>query len=255
MPRVTLLTDFGTRDGYVGAMKGVISSIFPGVTLDDVSHEVEPGDIAGAALSLGRYWKRYPGGTVHLVVVDPGVGTDRRVVALEADRRFLVAPDNGVLTRVLDSASSWRAVEITNPGYLLADRSRTFHGRDVMAPAAAYLARGIHLQRLGDPVDDLVRVPEPVPVRKEEELLGEVVALDRFGNLITNLPEAWLDGAETVEIVGRSVPLRQTYGEVPSGEPVAVVNSDARLEVAARDGSAARLLGAEVGTPVRVSRS
>ncbi|MSR23310.1 MAG: hypothetical protein EXR92_07200 [Gemmatimonadetes bacterium] len=252
MARITLLTDFGTQDGYVGAMKGVIASIIPGAVVDDVSHGVVPGDVKGAALVLGRYWSLYPTGTVHVVVVDPGVGTARRALAVEADRRFLVAPDNGVLSWVFEEADALRMVEITRPEYMRPWPSHTFHGRDVFAPAASFLARGLHLSRLGPVVDDPVRITEPELELEEGAIVGRVVSMDRFGNLVTNLDGGRLEEAEGVEVGGRTIPVVKTYGEGKPREVVALMNSDGRLEVAARDTSAAELLNAGVGTPVRV---
>ncbi|MEX0935797.1 MAG: SAM-dependent chlorinase/fluorinase [Gemmatimonadota bacterium] len=255
MPRVTLLTDFGTRDGYVGAMKGVIASIFPGVIIDDVSHSIEAGDIRSTALVLARYWSRYPPGTIHVVVVDPGVGTERRAIAGEVDRRFFVAPDNGVLSRVLDASEKSRIVQVENPEYILPEAGSTFHGRDVFAPAAAYLARGVHLTRLGARVQDPVRL-EPERVRKVDGAMeGKVISQDRFGNLVTNLPGSALEGEADVQIGGQTIPVVKTYGEAAPERLAALVNSDGRVEVAVRDGSAARLLGAGVGTPIRITHS
>jgi len=252
MSRITLLTDFGTRDGYVGAMKGVVASIFPGVSVDDVSHEIRRGDIEGAAFALRRYWKLYPPGTVHCIVVDPGVGTRRRALAVEADRRFLVAPDNGVLSRVFDEAGQLSTFEISNADYIRPEPGHTFHGRDVFAPAAAYLARGVHLSRLGGRVSDPVRIGEPEVEVEGDSIVGRVISLDRFGNLLTNVPGGRVSGAEAVEVEGRSIPMARTYGEVGPRELAAVVNSDGRLEVAARDTSAAELLKVGVGTRVLV---
>ncbi len=255
-PRLTLLTDFGTRDGYVGAMKGVMAAVAPGVALDDISHAVEAGDVEGAALTLERYWDRYPPGTVHLVVVDPGVGTERRGLAVEAAGRLLVLPDNGVVTRVITSASRWQAVALENQEFLGPDRSSTFHGRDVFAPAAAHLARGLDLKLLGPAVDDPVLVPlPPSPIRRDDESLqGQVIGIDRFGNLSTNLPGHCLEGPVEVEVDGRRISPAISYGEVEKGALLALVNSDQRVEVAAREASAARLLGVEKGAPVRLIR-
>ena len=252
MPRITLLTDFGTRDGYVGAMKGVMASVFPGVTVDDISHSVAPGDVEGASLSLTRYWDRYPSGTVHVVVVDPGVGTDRRPLAVEADRKLLVAPDNGVLSGVLESGAKVRVVKIENVDYLARNPSATFHGRDVFAPAAAFLARGVHISRLGSRVSDPIRLAEPEVEEDGEFVSARVVSMDRFGNLITNLRGAGVEVAREVEVDGQSIPVVRTYGDVDSRSLAAVVNSDGRLEVAARDASAADLLDAGIGTRVRI---
>lgn len=253
MARITLLTDFGTRDGYVGAVKGVISAIFPGVFLDDISHDLDQGDVRGASLALERYWDRFARGTVHFAVVDPGVGTGRRALAVEVERRFLVVPDNGLATPILASDRPWRAVELEPGAYLKPPESRTFHGRDLFAPAAAYLARGIHLSRLGSPVSDPVLLSQPAVRREAEGVIGEVIVRDRFGNLVTNLDGGLLDGASEVEIAGRCIPVRQTYGEVEPGELLALANSDRRVEVAARDDSAARLLDVEEGASVRIS--
>lgn len=277
LPTVTLLTDFGTRDGYVAAMKGVMADLVPGVRLDDASHDLEQGDIRGASWALSRYWNRYPPGTVHLAVVDPGVGTDRRALAVEADGRFVVAPDNGLPTRVLAAAGEWRAVETTDERYWGGDRSRTFHGRDLFAPVAAHLARGVELEALGPGISDPVRLEDADPIRTREGIVGEVVAEDHFGNLITNIPASVLSGGRfgTVVVGGTTarktestdrgagsfggleeskveLALAPTYGSVESGELTVLINSAGMLEVAVRNGSAARRLGAGRGLPVEV---
>ncbi len=252
MARITLLTDFGTQDGYVGAMKGVLATRAPLATVEDIAHDVPPGEIRKASLALRRYWNRYPAGTVHLVVVDPGVGTERRALAMEADGRFLVAPDNGVLSGVLSQASAWRCVAARASEALPPPSSRTFHGRDLFAPMAAHLALGTPLETLGERVDDLRRLPEVRPRRAEGWLEGEVVEVDRFGNLATNLPESTVRAVGVVEVAGRAVPFRGTYADVESGEVLALRDSDGRIEIAVRGGSAARRLGAGVGASVRV---
>lgn len=252
--RITLLTDFGTADGYVAAMKGVMAEIAPEAIFDDAGHDLPQGDLRRAAWSLSRYWDRYPPGTVHLVVVDPGVGTDRRPLALEADGRFVVAPDNGVVSRILDAAERWRAVELG--GDLFPDRrSATFHGRDLFAPAAARIADGSDLEALGAPIEEPVRLEEPIPARGGDRIGGEVLVVDRFGNLITNVPASELPPGAVVRIGGRELPLRSTYGAVAPGTLLALVNSSDRLEVAVRDGSAARRLDAGPGTEVEVALS
>lgn len=253
-PRVTLLTDFGTRDGYVAAMKGVLSTLAPDAHLDDVAHDLPQGDVEAAAWTLSRYWNRYPEGTVHLVVVDPGVGTDRRALAIAVDRRYVVAPDNGVTSRVLDAAEGWSAVEIVEEAYLAADRSTTFHGRDVFAPAAGHLARGVEPSAVGPGVDDPVRIPEPSPMTEGDTIRGEVVAVDGFGNLVTNVEGDDLTPGAVVRVAGRELGVRSTYADVGAGELLALVNSSARLEVAVRDGSAALRLDAGRGLPVEVRR-
>jgi S-adenosylmethionine hydrolase len=168
-------------------MKGVIATIYPGVLVDDVSHDVARGDIQGASLALGRYWHRYPSGSVHVVVVDPGVGTERRALAAEVDRRFIVAPDNGILSHALGAATRTKVVEIVNRDYTMSEPGHTFHGRDIFAPAAAFLARGVPLSRLGPPIEDPVLFSEPDVEEDGEAIVGQVIALDHFGNLVTNL--------------------------------------------------------------------
>ncbi len=255
MPRLTLLTDFGTADGYVAAMKGMIAAICPEAAVDDASHDVPPGDIEAGAWALWRYWRLYPPGTVHVVVVDPGVGSARKALAVRADERWLVAPDNGVLTRVLDEAAAWTAVAISERRYLREPVSRTFHGRDVFAPAAAHLAAGVALEALGSPVADPVRLSLPRFTITPEGITGAVVHVDRFGNLVTNIPETWA-AAGRVVVGGRELgAIRQTYAEVAPGELLALIGSAGLLEISVRDGSATVLLGLTRGAEVLVLRS
>lgn len=241
---VTLMTDFGTRDGYVAEMKGVLLERAPGIPLIDITHDIPPHDIDTARQVLARYWQRFPRGTVHLVVVDPGVGTARRALAVASEGRFLVGPDNGVLSPALalDGAT---AVALHVP----ADASATFHGRDVFAPAAAALASGRPIASLGVPCPDpiLTAVPALVPA-PGGRLEGEVVAIDRFGNAVTNLPAP--DGDATAEWAGRRLPVRRTYSDVERGEVVALVGSSGHIEIAVREGSAAAVLGIARGARV-----
>jgi S-adenosylmethionine hydrolase len=216
------------------------------VIVDDVAHDVPPGDVEAAAWALGAYWRRYPEGTVHVVVVDPGVGTSRRALVAEADGRLLVGPDNGVLSWALREA--WRAGEvraIEMPSG--AEISQTFHGRDVFAPAAARLAGGVAMSALGDPAVGMVRLPWPEPVLSHGHgARGEVVHVDRFGNLITNLrADARRDGDGVASLLAgeQRAPIGRTYGDVASGELVAYVGSRGLWEIAVRDGSAADRIG------------
>jgi S-adenosylmethionine hydrolase len=229
--RATLLTDFGTRDGYVAAMKGVIAQIAPSAHVEDASHDIPQGDVLMAAFALRRYWRCYPTGTVHIVVVDPGVGTDRAALAIQAEGHFFVGPDNGVFTFIPPGAM----VTLPTP----ARSSRTFHGRDVFAPAAARLLSGAALADVG----------EQTFVRVELELPSEprIISVDRFGNLITNVTEAC-----DVEINGRIVKVASTYGEVAAGALLALINSEGLLEIAVRNGSAAETLGVSRGAEVRL---
>ncbi|HEX8725433.1 MAG TPA: SAM-dependent chlorinase/fluorinase [Gemmatimonadaceae bacterium] len=240
---VTLLTDFGTADGYVAEMKGVLMTGAPEATLVDISHDVPPQDVDAARLALARYWKRFPEGTIHVVVVDPGVGTARAAIAVESQRRFLIGPDNGVLSPAL-LAPGVRVVRLAEPP----GASHTFHGRDVFAPAAVHLVLGRPFDALGEPVTDAVIRRTPEAHRAPDgSVHGQVVAIDRFGNCITNLVGV-RGGA--VEIGGRTLPVRRVYADVAPGEPLALVGSSGLLEIAVRDGSAAAHLGIVRGAPV-----
>lgn len=254
MPHVTLLTDFGTVDGYAAAMAGVVASRAPGAVVEHASHDIPPGDILAAALGLFRYAVLYPEGTVHVVVVDPGVGTVRRPLAARIDGRFFVAPDNGVLTLVLQAAESVEIVAVAEPG-ILRNASATFHGRDIFAPTAARLAEGAELDGLGPAVLDPVILAIPQPQRTETGARGEILAVDRFGNLITNIPAEWLEStteaATRVTVAGQAAaPLRTTYGDVAPGELLALIGSLGFLEISVRDGSAAARLGVGRGAEV-----
>ena len=243
MSLITLLTDFGTADGYVGEIKGVLLSAVPQPSVVDIAHDVAPQDVEGARLALTRYWRRFPRGTVHLVVVDPGVGSPRAAIAVASDGRYLVGPDNGVLSPAL-LLSGVRVVSLLVPTHA----SSTFHGRDVFAPAAALLAAGAVLESLGPTNDHPVVRRTPEAKRLGDGAIGgEVISVDRFGNLITNLV-APRGGA--VEVSGRAVPLRRTYADVAPGEVIAIVGSSGLVEIAVRDGSAARELDARRGTIV-----
>ena len=242
-PLLTLLTDFGTADGYVAELKGVLLSALPQATLIDASHDVPPQDVEYARLALARYWRRFPEGTVHLVVVDPGVGSARRALAVASHGRLLVGPDNGVLSPALLLPGA-RVVALPVP----AAAAPTFHGRDVFAPAAARLAGGEALESLGRPCDDPVirRTPEARRI-DEGAVQGEVIAVDRFGNLITNLVTA---RGGIVEIGGMRLVLQRTYADTAAGALVALTGSSGLVEIAVRDGSAAAALGLGRGAVV-----
>lgn len=252
---VTLTTDFGTRDGYVAAMKGVILGIAPGVSLVDVSHEVAAQDVQGAAYLLAGVYRFFPPDTVHLVVVDPGVGTERRGLAVRGGEHLFVAPDNGVLTPVFDGEEDVRVVSLSNADYWRSAVSRTFHGRDIFAPVAAHLAAGIPLAVFGEAVSDPVRLDMPEPRAREGVVEGAVLWVDRFGNLVTNIPAATLSLGETYRItVGHLTVtgLFTTYGQVRAGQPLALIGSHGFVEVAVREGSAAEVAGAGRGALVRL---
>jgi S-adenosylmethionine hydrolase len=242
-PIVTLITDFGTVDGYVGEMKAVLISRVPDVEIIDITHDIPSQDIERARLTTARVWRRFPSGTIHIVVVDPGVGSSRAALAVASDDRFLVGPDNGVLSPALLIASA-RAVELPVPP----GASTTFHGRDLFAPAAAALARGEPIDTLGQIAANPIVRRTPEPTRRDDGAIeGEVIAIDHFGNAITNLIA--LRGG-IIEVVERRIQVRRTYAEAAIGEPVAVVGSSGFIEVAVRDGNAARALELERGSRV-----
>lgn len=232
---ITLLTDFGTADGYVGQMKGVLLTLAPDADIVDITHDIAPQDIDAARLALAHVWRRFPHGTVHLVVVDPGVGSSRDGLVVASDGRFLVGPDNGVLSPALLVAGA-RVINLP----LSPTAAPTFHGRDVFAPAAAALARGDSLDGLGVEARQPVirRTPEATR-RADGGIDGEVIAIDRFGNAITNLIAP---RGGTVEIASRRLPIQRTYTEVAVGAPVAVIGSTGFVEIAVRNGSAAGVL-------------
>jgi S-adenosylmethionine hydrolase len=242
-PIIALITDFGTADGYVGEVKGVLLSQAPGSVIVDIAHDMPPQDIDHARLTIARVWRRFPSGVIFVVVVDPGVGSSRAALAVASDGRFLVGPDNGVLSPALlvDGA---QVVELAIP----ATSSATFHGRDVFAPAAAALARGDPMGALGRTMTAPVIRRTPEPTRGTDGAVhGEVIDIDHFGNAVTNLigPRG---GA--VEVSGTRIPVRQMYAEVPRGEPVAVVGSMGFIEIAVRDGGAAEMLHLARGSRV-----
>jgi S-adenosylmethionine hydrolase len=255
-PVVTLTTDFGTRDAYVAAMKGVILGVCPQATLVDISHEVPPQDVRTGAFLLAEAAPWFPAGTIHLAVVDPGVGSSRRAVAIETQKATLVGPDNGIFARLLCADPMRRAVEITNPRYRRVEVSTTFHGRDLFAPAAAHLACGLDLMELGPAVEELSDLPIPSPRLEPGLALGEVIHVDRFGNLITNLEGHELPEHPSVQVEGGPpVGLCRTYADVAPGSLLALIGSSGFLEISVRDGSAAECLAVGPGARVVVRAS
>jgi S-adenosylmethionine hydrolase len=260
---IAILTDFGCRDHYVGAMKGVIASIAPGAPLIDIAHGVPAQSIVAGALVLAQSWRLFPPRTVFLVVVDPGVGTARLPVAVQtrAGARF-VGPDNGVLSLALDEAGPARGVELRTPRYRLAPMSATFHGRDIFAPAAAHLWCGVKLEALGPPVrDGLTHLELPEPREGVDELRGEVLYADGFGNLVSNIGRDALARFQarfpamrlSVRIdMGAPMEILETYGDARKGVPLATFGSFELLEIAVRDGSAVQRFAAGPGAMVTV---
>jgi hypothetical protein len=263
-PIITITTDFGLSDSYVAQMKGAILAISPEATLVDVTHQVPRQDCAAASAILADVVAAFPPGTIHLVVVDPGVGTDRRAVAVETKNanevigpRF-VAPDNGVLTEVLQNRPIQRAVRLAEPRFWRAEVSHTFHGRDVFAPVAAHWSRGIDLAEFGPPLEwPLIKLAANRPVVQAGEIRGRIVRTDSFGNLITNIEASTLpeSGRERLIIelgTQRIVGISRCYGEKPTGELLALIGSSGRLEIAVCQGHAGEILAAWSGDPVAV---
>jgi len=257
---VTLLTDFGTADPYVGVLKGVLLGHDPALTLVDLTHGIAPGDIASAAYALLAAYPYFPPLTTHLVVVDPGVGTSRRPIAADAGGQRFVGPDNGVLSYLLEREPDARIVEVTSGGLFLSPLSRTFQGRDLFAPVAAALAAGVALEALGHPVTDAVRLAPLRPERMDDGALrGRILAVDRFGNCITSIPGSAV-AAETqeidLEVAGRRI--RRVHGTFAAGsgvDPFGIRGSTGFLEVVVNGGAAAERLGVSVGDPVILRRS
>ncbi len=257
-PIITLTTDFGTDSPYVAQMKAVILSICRDVELVDISHAIGPQNIREGAVVLADVTPRFPTGTIHLAVVDPGVGTARRIVYADFGQQRYVAPDNGLLSLVGGSGPPGRFFSVENSKYWLAEPSETFHGRDVMAPVAAHLARGIDPAKLGPALHELVMLDWPKPRKSARGLAGVVLYVDSFGNLITNVRrEEVLELAEPSAMIvacgGRKIRgIVPTYGAAMAGEMIALFDSQGRLEIAKVGASAARALGIEAGEPVNV---
>ena len=253
---VTLLTDFGVDDVYVGAMKGVILSTEPRARIVDLTHGILPQDVRQGGVRWASAVGSFPPGTVHVAVVDPGVGSERRIVALRAHGYRFLAPDNGLLGFIATRAEIDEAVSVEEPRFWLPKVSRTFHGRDIIAPVAARLAGGLRLSALGPPVRDVLRIPVPVPTRRPattgQQIFGEIVDIDHYGNCLTNLSGPARGELLEIRVGRRSFKLvLHSYAEARRGAPLAIVGSGGFLEIAVSQGNAARVLGLRIGQGVR----
>lgn len=258
-PVITLTTDFGLRDGHVGAMKGVMLSIAPAARLVDISHDIPPQDIQHGGFVLMTAYAFWPPDTVHLIVIDPGVGSARRAVAVKTNGGTFVAPDNGVLSYVLAREPVLHAVSLTDPRYWHEPVSPVFHGRDIFGPAAAYLATGVDLVALGQPLteDELIRIPVPMPERHADgHITAHIQHIDTFGNCTTDVPGDWVlarshwqvtVGDYVIDHIGR------TFSDVPTGAVVALVDSTDFVAIAVRNGNAAEALRLDMGSAVTLS--
>lgn len=253
---IALLSDFGTTDGYAGIMHGVILRINPSAVVVDVCHDIPPQDIHAAAFVLSTVYPYFPADTIHVIVVDPGVGSERRALAVRTPRGIFVAPDNGVLSYVFAREPIDEIVHLTNAQYWLSPLSDTFHGRDLFAPVAAHLSLGVPLSKLGLAIQDPVRFPVPKAiVQQDGTICGQVLHIDRFGNLITNIPHELLspNQAWRVHIAGHEViGLSKAYAQAADGELLALIDSSGYLELAVRNGNAAAILQVNRGIGVIV---
>ncbi|MBI4533847.1 MAG: SAM-dependent chlorinase/fluorinase [Candidatus Melainabacteria bacterium] len=255
---VTLTTDFGSADGYTGIVKGVILGIAPKTVIVDITHEVKPWDLRAAGWILGNSYKYFPRGSIHVVVVDPGVGTDCRPLVVVCSQAIFIAPDNGVLSWVLKDCPHCQAYELTSSKFWLNPVSNTFHARDIYAPIAAHLAKGVSPQRLATPIDSqlLIRLPCPSVRIFEDWLIGEVVHVDHFGNLVTNIPgDLAMQARECVVGDCHIGAITKTYASVTAGTPTAIIGSHGFIEIVVCQGMADSVLGLGVGEPIKVKLS
>ena len=259
MSIISLLTDFGLRDGYVGVMKGVIWQIAPGIQIADISHNISPQNFLEGAIAWGRTVPYFPEGSVHIGVIDPGVGTNRRPIAARLGSHYFVFPDNGLISILLESAEKQdqpiEFVHLENPKYWLSEISNVFHGRDIFSPVGAHLAKGIQLTELGSPIDDPVRLEIPRPHSSPNGVHGEVISIDNFGNLASNIMQSDLDGlgAVSVHIAGFEIDgLVKTFGERAPGELIALYGTRADLLISIVNGNAAQYLKVNVGDSIEV---
>jgi S-adenosyl-L-methionine hydrolase (adenosine-forming) len=260
---IAILTDFGYRDHYAGVLKGVIASICPLAQIIDLTHGIPPQQVMAGALALRESAKFFPSRTIFLGVVDPGVGTDRKAIAVETeDGMRLVGPDNGLLWLAAEQAGLKKIVELSSPRHHLPKVSASFHGRDIFAPAAAWLWRGVPMDELGPPLHEIMQLDLGARVvEKPDQLDGEIIYSDGYGNLITNISRPTFERFAhrcqqcrlSIRIMRRAlIPLRRAYAEVPPGAPVAIFGSFDLLEIAVRDGNAATHFGAALGAPVTI---
>jgi S-adenosylmethionine hydrolase len=256
MAVVTLLTDFGNQDYFVAAMKGVILSINPSVQIIDITHEVPPQDIQSAAFTLLACYRDFPAGTIHVCVVDPGVGSKRRALAVRCAQQLFVGPDNGIFSWVWERERDYRAHAITNEKFFRPPVSTTFHGRDVFAPVAAALSARTKVEELGEPVADVVRLPALAPQFKDDTIEGRVIHIDRFGNCVTNLTRDHLSeqgfarGAKLIMNDQHVSKFHACFTDARDDEPFCFFGSAGFLEIGARNSSAKNILKLHCGAPV-----
>lgn len=252
---ITLTTDFGYKDPFVGEMKGVILSINPSVTLIDITHAIDPHNIEEGAFIISSSYKYFPSETIHIAVVDPGVGSERRPIIVKADNHYFVGPDNGIFSYVMSFSEKLKVIHITEERYMLSKDSPTFQGRDIFAPVAAWLSKGTSLEAFGCTIDDFKKFEVPLPKIQKNEISGEVIYIDRFGNAITNIRKGDLQGFGekfSVEIKGKIVRTVKNYSQASDKGLYCLINSSNYLELFVNMDSASRLFDINKGEKVTI---
>jgi len=255
MPIITLLTDFGYQDGFVGTMKGVLLSINPAVQIIDIAHDLSPGDINSGAFVLAHTYSYFPAKTINVVIVDPGVGSDRRALCVQTDNYYFVAPDNGVLKWIFKDNPDANVVELSQKKYFLENISNTFHGRDIFAPVAAYLSKGINISQFGNIIKDYNKGTLPKYIIAKNKILGEIIHIDRFGNLISNISakDFSRDKIERIKLPRHILyTINNSYNQLPDKQPFAITGSHGSIEIAIYDNNAANVLNYKIGTPIEL---
>jgi S-adenosylmethionine hydrolase len=251
---ITLLTDFGEIDGFVGTMKGVILSINPHAKIVDISHQIPDQDIEAGAFVLNNSYRYFPKGTVHLAVVDPGVGSERKILAVQSDDYFFIAPDNQILKYIFHSNETLTVVEVLNKQFFLDNISQTFHGRDIFAPIAAHLSTGLCIAQLGRETKNYDRGAIDQPKITKSGIIGSIIYIDKFGNLITNITEKLICKPISSIKIGASIinRLSNSYTEVDIGQPLAIIGSSGYFEIAVRNGNAHQQLSLNRGEVIKI---
>jgi len=250
---ITLTTDFGTKDGYIGAVQGVILSINPQAQVMDITHQIPAQNIRSAALCILNYYSFFPEGTIHLAVVDPGVGGPRKPILIQSERYFFMGPDNGIFSLALQKEKFSKAIHLKNPKYFLGKISPTFHGRDIFAPVAAYLSLGVKPEEFGPRLSKLEKLKLPAVKEYPQKLVGEIIHIDNFGNLVTNVRRAELGDRQIsrIKLKTKSIQnLSETFSDVKPGEGVAYVGSSGYVELGINRGNAAIKLKAKIADKV-----
>jgi len=251
---ITLTTDFSLEDGFVGIMKGAIYCINPQAQIVDITHHISPQNIDAASFIVNNSYKHFPAGTIHVVVVDPGVGSERRILAVAADNYYFIAPDNKILKYIFYKNETLTVVEVLNKRYFNKNVSRTFHGRDIFAPVAAHLSNGVPIEQLGKVITNYDRGEIDTPVFLHNKIIGIVIYIDVFGNLITNIKEEYILNKSFIIKIGTTIfnNLSSSYSDVKISEPLAIIGSSGFVEIAIRNGNAKSLFSSNTGDKVEI---